>query len=178
MTDDKRLDPRYDPAFQRGFDGSVTSGSRTRTQVRRPALVVPAPYRSPDPEQAQAPVVGDGPIEDARPTLSGAVDDPAAAPDVGVAPASMIRELTRNPFLVSLVVLGIAMTVVGIAWANQARQLVASRGGAGTELDYWFLQASVTGAPLTILAGIGVLAGVLFIAATAWNRRGPVDRQR
>jgi hypothetical protein len=50
--------------------------------------------------------------------------------------------------------------------------LVATRGGAATDLDYWFLQASVVGAPQTIVAGIGIIAGVLFIAAIAWNKRG------
>jgi hypothetical protein len=29
----------------------------------------------------------------------------------------------------------------------------------------------VVGAPLAIIAGIAVLAGVLFVAAAAWNRR-------
>jgi hypothetical protein len=174
MTDDKRVDPRYDPAFQRGFEGSVTSGSRTRTAVRRPALVSPAPYRSPEPE----PVIDANGLQDAEPTRSGAIDEPDPAPDFVAAPVANLRDLTRNPFLVCLVVLGVVMTIAGVAWANQARQLVASRGGAGTELDYWFLQASVVAAPLTILAGIGILAGVLFIAAAAWNRRGPLERRR
>ena len=51
MTDDdQRVDPRYDPAFQRGFEGEVASGLRTRTAVRRSALVTPAPFRSGEPE--------------------------------------------------------------------------------------------------------------------------------
>jgi hypothetical protein len=63
------------------------------------------------------------------------------------------------------------MIIGGIGWANQARSIVATRGGASTDLDYWFLQASVVAAPLTILTGVGILAGVLFVAAAAWNRR-------
>ena len=66
---------------------------------------------------------------------------------------------------------GTGMIIGGSLWANQARALVSARGGASTELDYWFLQATVVSAPLTILAGIGVLAGVLFLAAGVWNRR-------
>jgi hypothetical protein len=97
------------------------------------------------------------------------VAEPEPAPDYVSFGAT--RRLSRNPFLLALVVLGAAMTIGGIAWANQARLLVATRGGAATDLDYWFLQASVVAAPLTIIAGIGILAGVLFIAATAWNRR-------
>lgn len=168
MTDDDtRVDPRYDPAFQRGFEGDVTSGLRARTSVRRSALVSPAPYRSTEPE----PTVEEYGVQDAAPTRSAAIEEPEPTPDPVVVRPTVLRDLTRNPFLMGLVALGVAMAIAGVAWANQARQLVASRGGAGTELDYWFLQASVVGAPLTIVAGIGILAGVLFIAAAAWNRR-------
>jgi hypothetical protein len=79
-----------------------------------------------------------------------------------------MRDLRRNPFLITLVVLGLALTIGGVAWTNQVRQIVVD---LATELDYWFLQVSVVGAPLTILTGIAVLAGVLFFLASAWNRR-------
>lgn len=168
MTDgDQRVDPRYDPAFQRGFEGDVTSTIRTRTAVRRTALVSPAPFRSNEPE----PEVEEYGVHDVEPTRSAVDSEPEAAPErVAVRPAG-VRDLTRNPFLVILVVLGLIMIIGGGAWANQGRQLVAARGGASTELDYWFLQATVVAAPLTILAGIAILAGVLFLAAAAWNRR-------
>jgi hypothetical protein len=168
--DDKRVDPRYDPAFQRGFEGAVTSGLRSRS-VQRPALVTPAPYRAEaetEPPQREA-VRRESQPREVELTRSGAVEEPEPAPEFVAFGAT--RRLSRNPFLVALVLLGAAMTVGGIAWANQARLLVATRGGAATDLDYWFLQASVVAAPLTIIAGIGILAGVLFIAAVAWNRR-------
>jgi hypothetical protein len=163
----KRVDPRYDPAFQRGFDGAVTSGLRSRP-VQRPELVTPAPYRAAE-AQAPAESLGEAPSREVELTRSAAVEEPEPAPEYLSFGAT--RRLSRNPFLLTLVVLGAAMTIGGIAWANQARLLVATRGGAATDLDYWFLQASVVAAPLTIIAGIGILAGVLFIAATAWNRR-------
>ena len=173
MTEDdkrsgKRVDPRYDPAFQRGFEGSVTSGLRTRP-VQRPELVTPAPYRATEAEAPPLSLVREASPREVELTRSAAVDEPEPAPDYVAFGAT--RRLSRNPFLLALVVLGAAMTIGGIAWANQARLLVATRGGAATDLDYWFLQASVVAAPLTIIAGIGILAGVLFIAATAWNRR-------
>jgi hypothetical protein len=168
MTDkDARVDPRYDPAFQRGFEGTVTSGLRSRTAVRRSALVSPAPYRSAEPE----PDVEEYGVQEATTTRTGAEAEPEPAPAYVAAPQAGVRELRRNPFLIALLVLGLVMVIGGAAWANQARQTVADRGGASTELDYWFLQATVVGAPLTIVAGIGILAGVLFIAASAWNRR-------
>ncbi|HEX7834000.1 MAG TPA: hypothetical protein VF479_00865 [Pseudolysinimonas sp.] len=165
MTDDdQRVDPRYDPAFQRGFEGEVTSGLRSRTSVRRTALVSPAPYRSTEPE----PAVEDYGVQDATQTRTGADAEPEATPDHVPARVAGVRDLRRNPFLITLVVLGAALTIAGVAWANQARQAVAD---LATELDYWYLQASTVGAPLTIIAGLGILAGVLFVAAAAWNRR-------
>lgn len=175
MTDeDQRVDPRYDPAFQRGFQGSVASGMRTTAAVRRTALVSPAPYRVTQ-REPEAGTPDDGIVE-AETTRSAAEEEPEAAPEqVTVGPVTL-RQLLRNPFLVALLVIGGAMAFGGIAWANQARMLVTARGGAATDLDYWFLQASVVGAPLTIIAGIGIVAGVLFIAAAAWNRRPPAPR--
>jgi hypothetical protein len=175
MTDnDQRVDPRYDPAFQRGFQGKVASGLRSSAAVRRTALVSPAPYRVNHDKQEPRPQE-DGTVE-AEPTRSAAEEEPAATPEhVAVAPVAM-RQLLRNPFLVALLVIGGGMTFGGLGWANQARLLVTERRGAATDLDYWFLQASVVGAPLTIVAGIGIIAGVLFIAAAAWNRRPPGTR--
>jgi len=165
MTDDdQRVDPRYDPAFQRGFEGQVTSGMRTRTSVRRSALVSPAPYRSGEPE----PDVEEYGVQEAGETRTGAEAEPEPAPDYVVVPRAGGRDPRRNPFLITLVVLGAALMIGGVAWANQVRQIVVD---LATELDYWFLQVSVVGAPLTILTGIGVLAGVLFFLASAWSRR-------
>jgi hypothetical protein len=201
MTDDdQRVDPRYDPAFQRGFDGPVTTGQRPRS-VQRPGLVAPAPYRAetevPHPDEVPLTRSADAedrtssadrtpdrtsradrtpdrmsdrmsdrapePISDRTPDH---ISDPASDPD-----HVSSRRLTRNPFLVALVVLGLTLTIGGIALANQARMLVSVRGGAATDLDYWFLQSSVVAAPLAIIAGVGILSGVLFVAAAAWNRR-------
>lgn len=165
MTDDdQRVDPRYDPAFQRGFEGQVTSGLRARTSVRRSALVSPAPYRS----GGQEPEVEENGVQEAGQTRTGADAEPAPPPEQVSVQSAGVRNLGRNPFLIALVVLGLTLTIAGIVWANQARATVTD---LATELDYWFLQASVVGAPLTIVAGIAVLAGVLFVAAVAWNRR-------
>lgn len=166
MTDEQRVDPRYDPAFQRGYEGSVSSSVRTRAAVRRDAIVSPAPFRSAEPE----PEVDDQGVESAAPVFA-STDETFEPPELVPVNRPLGREFFRNPFVVLLILLGGGMIVGGSVWANQGRALVAARGGASTELDYWFLQATVTSAPLTILAGIGILAGVLFLAAAFWNRR-------
>lgn len=163
--DDTRVDPRYDPAFQRGFDGPVASGIRPRS-VQRPALVTPAPYREAHPEPEAAATASP-----AASTPDSAATAPDRADEDDDLAAPTHRRLSRNPFLVALTILGAGMVLGGIAWASQARAIVATRGGASTDLDYWFLQASVVAAPLTVLTGVGILAGVLFVAAAAWNKR-------
>ncbi len=166
MTDEQRVDPRYDPAFQRGYEGSVSSTVRTSAAVKRSAIVSPAPFRSVEAE----PEPGEPGIEEAEPALA-ATDEAIEPPELVPAGRGTMRDFVRNPFVVVLILLGGGMVIAGSVWANQGRALVAARGGASTELDYWFLQATVTSAPLTILAGIAILAGVLFLAAGAWSRR-------
>jgi hypothetical protein len=167
MTDDRRVDPRYDPAFQRGFDGTVTSRLRSRPVSAPPSdLVTPAPFRAApkrdELREASEPASTD-PVE--------AGFRPAEPGDASDAASGAQRRLSRNPFLIALVLLGSGLTLGGLGWANYARMLVSGRGVAATDLDYWFLQATVSGAPLTIIVGISILAGVLFVAASAWNRR-------
>lgn len=166
MTDEQRVDPRYDPAFQRGYEGSVSTTVRSRAAVRRDAIVSPAPYRSAESE----PEIDEHGAEAAEPTLA-ATGETFEPPELVPVGRGTMRDFFRNPFIVLLVLLGGGMIIGGSVWANQGRALVAARGGASTELDYWFLQATVTSAPLTILAGIGILAGVLFLAAGFWGRR-------
>ncbi|MES1169663.1 MAG: hypothetical protein ABUL47_03130, partial [Leifsonia sp.] len=57
--DGAAIDPRYDPAFQRRFDGEVATGPRGQSTLRRTAAVNPAPVRIAAPpteqtEQAEA----------------------------------------------------------------------------------------------------------------------------
>jgi hypothetical protein len=37
MAEQPEIDPRYDPAFQRGYDGAVATGSRADAATRRAA---------------------------------------------------------------------------------------------------------------------------------------------
>lgn len=165
MTDAQRkLDPRYDPAFQPGYTGPVVSARRgpgSRVSVPAPDAVAP---------DAEGATVAQG-APGSSAERGAAAPEPVAADADAPAPArESLRELLRNPFLVALTVLGAVLLIAGIAWAERARQLVETRGVASTELDYWFLQTTVVGAPLTVIAGLGVLAGVLFSAARAWER--------
>ncbi|HWM34075.1 MAG TPA: hypothetical protein VNR36_07530 [Pseudolysinimonas sp.] len=144
------VDPRYDPAFQRGFEGEVRL-------PETPAGAAAEPPADPVAPPAQHPT------------------GPASPPEPPRARALPLRELARNPFLLALSTLGAVLVIGGGAWANQARKLVETRGGAATELDYWFLRTSTIAVPLMIAAGVLIIAGVLFVAAVAWNRRQSAD---
>jgi hypothetical protein len=150
----ERLDPRYDPAFQRGFSGDIE---------------VPAPAgRGAPPEATRLETPAQTPAGRGAPPEATRLETPAQTP---ARRPLALRELTRNPFLLALAVLGSGLIIGGAAWANQARQLLAVRGGAATELDYWFLRTSAVAVPLLVVAGILIVAGVLFVAAVAWNGR-------
>lgn len=169
MADDgKPIDPRYDPAFQRGFEGEVRSGQRAKTAVRRTAIVAPAPFRE-APDAVDEDEVPANQVE-ARVTRSAPIEDDDARDFQAPPVTGMVRRLMRNPFLIALLVLGTVMIVIGLGWLNQVG-VVTGSAGASTEADYWFLEASVFGAPLTIAIGVGIWVGLLFTFARAWNNR-------
>lgn len=180
--DDARIDPRYDPAFQRGFDGEVVSGQRGRSAgVLRSAVTSPAPYRArpdsvPDGDEpaglVEAPVTratrlassGQAPSDDAE--QSSGYD--TEYDDDTIYRPSGVRGMLRNPFVIALIVLDALLIVSGIAWFGGSRALVS--GNVTSELDYWLLQTSVVGAPIVVAAGALVLAGLLALFARAWQR--------
>lgn len=155
MADDQRVDPRYDPAFQRGFEGEVAS------TLRRPAR----PPREPQPTSLPSPHPPPAAPEIPAAEAPAAAAAPAPAPEPP-ARALTSRELVRNPYLVALALLGVALIVVGAVWAVRARQMVTM-----TDPDYWFLQASVFAAPLATVTGLAMIGAVLAVFAVAWNRR-------
>ena len=69
-----------------------------------------------------------------------------------------------------LALLGAALVVAGISWAIAGRATMTDSGSLASERDYWYVQAALMGAPVTIAAGVLIFAGVLFVFANAWNR--------
>jgi hypothetical protein len=193
MTDEDgaAIDPRYDPAFQRGFSGEVATGPRGQSTLRRTAAVNPAPARAPQriqeppiapstapattsvfaPASTPGAVAGDAsahpfaphPISDAAP--AGGV--PMAA--VGVS-AVTPRELARNPFVVALAVLGAVLLIAGGLWAYEGFATIIKNGGTRNEVEFWAAQTMSFGAPLTIVLGLAVAAVLLVLFGRAWQR--------
>jgi hypothetical protein len=170
MNDKPQIDPRYDPAFQRGYSGAVRTGEHAHgvtrgsqqpvRDARRPEApaepATPAGYRDVlPPAYSTAPDV-----EDELPPLEEDVADDEQPP----------RRLTRNPFLFALALLGAALVVAGSSWALAGRATMTEAASIATERDYWFVQAALLGAPVMIATGVAIIAGVLFMFAHAWNK--------
>ena len=175
------IDPRYDPAFQRGFTGSVQTGAHPHGVVRSsrpatrppeqreaPAPVAPASARPPSGSPPSAASASAAPgIDEVVPAEFEADDADEVVAEQAAAP---VRRLTRNPFLIVLALLGAALAVAGASWAIAGRATMTSSGSLASERDYWFVQSALLGAPILIAVGVAILAGVLFVFANAWNR--------
>jgi hypothetical protein len=172
MSDDDgaAIDPRYDPAFQRGFDGEVATGPRGRSTLRRTAAVNPAPARLPARR-----------IEEVEPTT---VEQPAPLPTLALAPegvpAALVeaapvavtspRELARNPFVIALAALGAVLILAGSVWAYEGFATIVKNGGTRNEVEFWAAQTMSFGAPLAIVVGLGVAAVLLVLFGRSWQR--------
>jgi hypothetical protein len=175
MADDDgaAIDPRYDPAFQRGFEGEVATGPRGRSTLRRTAAVNPAPMRpatQPLDEYGSTPAEGVAESPEtaalAGPSVGGAATPSEAVPDAVTTP----RELVRNPFVIILMALGALLIIVGAVWAYEGFATIVKNGGTRNEVEFWAAQTMSFGAPLTIVVGVGIAAVVLVMFGRSWQR--------
>jgi hypothetical protein len=174
MAEQPEIDPRYDPAFQRGYDGAVATGSRTDAAARRTAPHVTTALQRPV-AQAAAPrpaadafeqVVSSPPVA-TEPDAAPAVSAPAVAQVV--APA--LRPPWTNPFAIAVAIIGIAVLGAGVWLLQETYQLTQSENGFQTQTDYWFLQWGMIGGPIFTGLGIAILVAVLVLCAAYWSRR-------
>ncbi|AYF97606.1 hypothetical protein [Protaetiibacter intestinalis] len=175
MAEQPAIDPRYDPAFQRGFDGAVATGSRAQAAARRSAPYVASALQRPVEHQPAAPA--EPPVAIGLPPAAPA-EEPQAAPaaSVTVQPAPL-RPPWTNPFVIVLTVLG-ALIVAGGVWLLQENYaMMQNLESFQTQADYWVMQVGMTAGPLAIAVGVLVLAGVLFLAASYWARRPHPPRE-
>lgn len=175
-SDGAEIDPRYDPAFQRGFDGEVATGPRGQSTLRRTAAVNPAPARMhAQPIETFEPA----PVEQPEhlPTLTVAPEAAVAGSSLEVGPAHVTtpRELIRNPFMIALGVLGALLILVGAIWAYEGFATIVKNGGTRNEVEFWAAQTMSFGAPLAIVVGFGVAAVLLVLFGRSWQRSRHTD---
>ena len=190
MNDESKteIDPRFDPAFQRGFDPSVSldtvpansatvDGSPRPTPAARPvvaaapapasvsspAKVVPvqAPPVPPVVSRAPTPAVVPELVQDEVVRLADAPADEDAAEDSNPA---------RNPFLLALGIIAVVLITVGVWLFAQTGQAFNSRE-VRSQGDYMTLVATIQMAPFIALLGGATAIGVIFMFAAKWRRR-------
>jgi len=156
MSDDDtaaRIDPRFDPAFQRGFEGAVTTTRRRSLPGVPPVLpaqqqIVPPPVSPP-----AAAVSAPAPVADA---VEEVAEEPAAR--------------GMNPFVVVLWVVAAVLVLVGGYLAQWVRTTFLT-DSVSTNIDYVTIEIVKYGAPLLIVLGLATAIGLLFLHAIAWRKR-------
>ena len=138
------FDPRFDPAFQRGYDGRTAAPVRPAVERARPVVE---------------------PVETPPPAVE-LVETPAAP----VAPPETFRYETRgNPWLRTLWVVAAVFTVAGLLAAYSAQAMMQ---GANTSsaIDYYVLPLTVSQlAPWFTVTGLFAGVAGLVLNAIRWR---------
>jgi hypothetical protein len=142
MSNDRStFDPRFDPAFQRGFDGEVEAIVTERAEtIVEPALSGPTPSE---------PIITEPQlIESAEPDARG-------------------RRI--NPYLVVLGAVSVALIAGGLYLVSRLREFFDS-SQSSSDFDFVTLQVLLYAAPLIVVLGLATAIGMVFIAAVRWGR--------
>ncbi|MDP9028443.1 MAG: hypothetical protein M3N46_13005 [Actinomycetota bacterium] len=189
------IDPRYDPAFQRGFSGEVQTGAHGQSTLRRTAAVNPSPVRPapqrPDEFRVTPPPAVEAPDSDSvTPQSAGPQSRFAPAGGASIAPTPDVapvtvgkqerpvgpRELARNPFVIALAALAAVLILAGAIWAYEGFAMIVKNGGTRNEVEFWAAQTMSFGAPLAVVAGLAVVAVLLVIFGRSWHRAATTER--
>lgn len=182
MAEQPTIDPRYDPAFQRGFEGQVATGSRAEVAARRSAPYVTSALQRPVADRAPAPAAapGEGAAHVGLPPTA----TPASADETEGRPEVVVVQTTdqpqrppwTNPFAIAAFALGVISLGMGAWVLQETSRMAQSTEGFQTQADYWFMQAGMIGGPIALGLGVAIIAGALFLCAGYWARRPvPVD---
>lgn len=196
---DERVDPRYDPVFQRGYTPGTSSPGRRAAEDRTEP---PAPYIAPlsGRDGAGRPLAGAGlsaasASASTSPAAPGAALPSAspsraereeaaraqlrasaeAASTASAAPAATAddavprRDIRRNPFLWAVVVIGALLIVAGIGLLQDLGRQLTDTG-TGTGANYLQLQFEMTGGPMAIALGIAAIVAVILVHGVEWQR--------
>ncbi len=164
MADDSRIDPRYDPVFQRGGEAAAPTvepraerpmgAGRPRETEAFVGLISPgASSESPADSRLDAPTESRFGLRPETPQEL-PIDDEQ-------------RRRGINPFLVVLGAIAVLLVVLGFAMTGY---VVDHYGiNAGPAVDYMLMQIYMIAAPLTALLGVSTAIGVLFVFAVRWR---------
>ncbi len=159
MSDSQDFDPRFDPAFQRGFAGEVTT-TRRRGIAGAPS-VTPAAGAPAAPPSGVAPLV-EAPLDEPDP-----VEPADEVPPTLLAAPAAVRLVT--PWTIAIAVVGVLLILGGAYGINQLIEGLDSADQTSTTGFYVVLMGLFAG-PLAIALGLACLIGLLFLGAV--SKRG------
>lgn len=176
--DDRRIDPRYDPAFQRGYGeaagptpvggrGSAAEsvGADTGRSARRPR-----PSRAVSAEEALSHTAAPARVEGRRADTRDPARDPETRPEHRHPEHDDEHvESGRNPYEIVLLVIGTVLVVASAALINASRGLFLD--APENEFEYWLLTLAGTAAPAVLAVGMLTLIALLFVRAHRWSLR-------
>ena len=173
MSDDaSKFDPRFDPAFQRGYDGPPPAAAPQRTLRRSRSDSPPEPIGLPPQYSAlEQPVFAERPSEFLQPDATGRrADDRVARELLELESDLEDAPRARNPFLAILAVVGVLLIAGSVAFLMNLEGLIEGASMQGSQTVFYYLQAVIYGAPMLIALGLATLIGVLFVYAVRWKR--------
>ena len=166
---DEGYDPRFDPAFQRGFEGETAFPPRqvpaNQTPSRQAAIQAPERIVAPMPDQLRPRAHAEQPsrlsADEFRPLGQRAEVEPVERYELPPVP------LRSNPFLIAVLVIAVALIGAGLligsridSWYNDV-----SPDGPG----FGLLNMLQLGGPLAITLGVATVIAVLVILALRWR---------
>ena len=168
MSDDaSKFDPRFDPAFQRGYDGPVQPSVRRRPRVDSPPEPIGLP---PQYSAVERPVLADPTSdlfrrEDARQRADRAsLESTNFEDEEDAAPSG------RNPFLIILAMIGVLLILGSVALLMNMDQIMQRTSQSNSQYNYNLMLVLQFGTPMLITLGLATLIGVLFVYAVRWKR--------
>ena len=147
MSDSRDFDPRFDPAFQRGY---VEGGAPAPRQVQRPAVI-------------------DLPPEPSRPETADARDAEVVTPQAHPEPSVT---LAGNPWIRVLWVIAPVFILGGLAgqaWSQSRLFGSVNPNGTGVFMSYVVPAVAQSICPWMVLTGLAALIGVVFLHAVRWR---------
>lgn len=189
MANEQQFDPRFDPAFQRGFGGTPEQpgapgqiGSPEQAGASEQGWAASGTGSAPlgSGRRSAAPVVQQvappTPVRESPPAPASAVP-PAARPDAVRADEPSIADDAEedhrqwaNPFLIALAVAAVALVGTGL-WMFQAAREPFLGTNATSQADYAMLTLLLDLAPLLLALGAATAVGIVFFFAIDWQRR-------
>lgn len=151
---DAGFDPRFDAAFQPGYDPTKHAASAVTVTAHEPVHL---------PQPAAL-----GVESAAGPAEVLPVPVPVPAEGAAIESATSAQPKRRNPLLVSLWIISAVLVAIGAYGLRLIADRVNSLGTSGGfgEADYYLMQAYTVLSPLLITLGIATAIGTVFLLAT------------